>query len=184
MDDKQVAFEAMVAARDSAHWAWWTMVATISSVIISLGTLGMAFSALNTWREQELLKLKMEFKRSILELSYCLESMPPNWSYIHINLARKRLNASPDLASRIDDESQIYFKKVALKDAFNQATKAWIMCEHIFAETELETLWSRFSSEFRTYIMRGGQKYPLSSILSTMNSRLKVLQVSQSIGGK
>ncbi|WP_324286494.1 hypothetical protein RDI40_06155 [Enterobacter hormaechei] len=175
MEDKQIALEAMLAAKDSAHWAWWTMAATIFSVLISLGTLGMAFGALDTWRQQEMLKLKMEFKRSILELSYSLGNMPRSWSYIQVNQARARLNVSPELANRADDDAQIYINKIALQKAFNESMKAWIMCEHLLAETEVEHLWSKFQREFRPYIMRGGETYPLSVILESLNDKLKVL---------
>ncbi|EPF1256662.1 TPA: hypothetical protein L9220_003235 [Klebsiella aerogenes] len=175
MDEKQIALEAMLAARDSANWSWWTMAATISSVLISLGTLGMAFSALDTWRQQEMLKIKIEFKRSILELYYALESMPSNWSYMEVNRARMRLQASPELANRVGDSAQLYINKMALKEAFNEACKAWIMCEHIFSDTEVETLWRKISSEFRPYLMRGGVSYPLNVLLESLNSRLKVL---------
>lgn len=175
MDEKQIALEAMLAAKDSAHWAWWTMAATIFSVLISLGTLGMAFSALGTWRQQEMLKLKMEFKRSILELSYALDSMPNNWSYMQVNLARARLQASPELASRVGDSAQLYINKMALKEAFNDSMKAWVMCEHLFSDTEIETLWSQFRSEFRDFIMRGGATGPFSGMLHSLNSKLTVL---------
>lgn len=175
MDEKQIALEAMLAAKDSAHWAWWTMAATIFSFLISLGTLGMAFSALDTWRQQEMLKLKMEFKRSILELIYAMDSMPRNWSYHQINLARARLQASPEVANRVADPAQIYINKMALKDAFSGSTKAWIMCEHLFSETEIEVLWNKFRGEFRDYIMRGGDTNRLAGILESLNVKLKVL---------
>lgn len=175
MDEKQIALEAMLAARDSAHWAWWTMAATIFSVLISLGTLGMAFSALGTWRQQEMLKLKMEFKRSILELSYVLDTMPRNWSYIQVNLARARLQALPELANRVGDPAQLYINKMALKEAFNESLKAWVMCEYLFSETEIEILWHKFIGEYRVYIMRGGETGPLAGILESLNVKLKVL---------
>ncbi|HCR0234993.1 TPA: hypothetical protein OMS33_000925 [Enterobacter hormaechei] len=151
------------------------MAATIFSVLISLGTLGMAFSALDTWRQQEMLKLKMEFKRSILELIYAMDSMPRNWSYHQINLARARLQASPEVANRVADPAQIYINKMALKDAFSGSTKAWIMCEHLFSETEIEVLWNKFRGEFRDYIMRGGDTNRLAGILESLNVKLKVL---------
>lgn len=175
MDEKQIALEAMLAAKDSAHWAWWTMAATMFSVLISLSTLGMAFSALDTWRQQEMLKLKMEFKRSILELIHAMDSMPSKWSYHQINSARARLQAVPEVANRVDDPALIYIYKIALQDAFSGSTKAWIMCEHLFSETEIEGLWSKFQREFRDYIKRGGDTNRLAGILNSLNSKLKVL---------
>ncbi|AIR62133.1 hypothetical protein F3J34_08495 [Klebsiella sp. Ap-873] len=175
MNEQLIAFEAMLAAKDSAQWAWWTMAASIATVLISLATLGMAFTALNTWRDEEELKLKMEFKRAVLELIYALESMPEIWWYHQISIARTRLNAYPEIANRIDDDAQIYFKKQALKEAFDDATKAWLMCEHLFSDSQTDSDWTKFNDEFRPYIMRGGNKQLLSNILDSLSFKLKML---------
>ncbi|EPX2177598.1 hypothetical protein ACWXZN_004794 [Serratia marcescens] len=175
MDTDLINYETMLAAKDSAQWAWWTMAATIFSVFISLATLGMAYIALDSWREQERLKLKMEFKRTVLELSYSLDSMPDVWWFHHVNIARKRLKSYPEVANRIDDESQIYFKKQALKMAFDEASKAWIMCEHLYSNTREKELWFKFENDFRMYIIRGGEKNLLEGNISLLCSALKVV---------
>ncbi|HFQ9379769.1 hypothetical protein [Serratia marcescens] len=175
MDTDLINYETMLAAKDSAQWAWWTMAATIFSVFISLATLGMAYIALDSWREQERLKLKMEFKRTVLELRYSLDSMPESWSYHNVNIARERLKSYPQVANRIGDESEIYFKKQALKIAFDEASKAWIMCGYLYSDTQEEELWLKFNRGIREYIKTGGEKILLSRNISQLCSALKVL---------
>lgn len=175
MDSDLIAYEAMLAAKDSAEWAWWTMSAALATVFISLATLGFAYTALDSWREQEKLKLKMEFKRAILELSFSLDEIPQNWSFYQINTARARLKAYPELVNRIDDESQIYFQKQRLVDSFNDAKKAWLMCGHLFQDGIVNTEWRSFIKNFRPYIMRGGDKSDLISMINKLSSSLKII---------
>ncbi|RZK07202.1 MAG: hypothetical protein EOO84_10960 [Pantoea sp.] len=175
MDSDLIAYETMLAAKDSAEWAWWTMAAALAAVFISLATLGFAYEALNSWREQEKLKLKMEFKRAILELSFSLDDIPQVWYYNQINTAKARLKAAPELASSIGDQSEIYFKKKNLVDSFNEATKAWLMCGHLFEEEIIRTTWRQFSREFRPYIMRGGNKSSLTTLISKLGTDLKII---------
>lgn len=175
MDTDLIAYEAMLAAKDSAEWAWWTMAAALATVFISLATLGLAYAALDSWREQEKLKLKMEFKRAVLELRYSLEDIPQAWFYHQINIAKSRLRAYPELASRIGDESQIYFLKQNLVKSFDEATKAWLMCGHLLQDENVNTTWKEFSRDFRPYIMRGGSKSHLTILIDKLSADLKII---------
>ncbi|MDA8489615.1 hypothetical protein [Kluyvera sp. Awk 3] len=175
MTTEEIAHASLIAAQDSAHWAWWTMAASVAAVFISLATLGLAFSALDSWKEQERLKIKMEFKRSILELSYCLEQMPETYWYFQVNIARERIIRYPEFANRLGDPSEIYYLKQNLKVAFAEASKAWIMCGHLFSDDIIKKLWREFNKEYREYSTRGGNKNNISNIINSLCSELKVI---------
>ncbi|WP_440531012.1 hypothetical protein [Serratia marcescens] len=62
MDADLISYESMLTAQESAKWAFWGMVATWGSLVVSALTLMLAYRALTSWKEQEKLKVKQNFK--------------------------------------------------------------------------------------------------------------------------
>jgi len=175
MDANIIAFQAMLATKDSATYAFWATCASIFSTLITLATLGMAYTALDSWKEQERMKFKLSFKRAMLGLKYALDSMPNSWSYQSFKHAKQRVKIFPDLINHPEDDAQIYFRKCELVEAYNEATKEWIMCGHLFETTEIDNAWKDLANLFQNYIKMGGDKSPLMIYVNRICSDLKIL---------
>ncbi|HEJ7150540.1 TPA: hypothetical protein SMI21_001874 [Serratia marcescens] len=52
MDADLISYESMLAARDSASWAFWGMIASFCSVIATLFTAYVALKTINSWKIQ------------------------------------------------------------------------------------------------------------------------------------
>ncbi|MBP1015907.1 hypothetical protein J8628_03165 [Serratia fonticola] len=170
-----ISYETMLATRAAANSAWWSACAAIISVFTTLAALGLAFTTLESWKEQERFKVKIEFKRAILEIKYSLESMPARWTYHQVNIARARLKSNPEVANRIGDESDIFFKKQELVSLYNNASKAWVMCGHLFSEGNINEDWREFKCVYQDYILKGGETNKPQRIIDRMCAELKVL---------
>ncbi|POT58310.1 hypothetical protein C3432_10435 [Citrobacter amalonaticus] len=64
----------MLAAFESARWAYWSVIVSASAAFISLITVVVAFFALRTWRDEAIETAKREWKRSIINLIMRLTS--------------------------------------------------------------------------------------------------------------
>lgn len=64
----------MVAAFESARWAFWSVVVSTGAAFISLITAVVAFFALRTWRDEAIETAKREWKKSIINLNMRLSS--------------------------------------------------------------------------------------------------------------
>ncbi|MEH4615083.1 hypothetical protein POY37_16585 [Klebsiella pneumoniae] len=78
MDASYIAYETLVANRNAAEWAFWSMIAAFISGTASVVTLIFAYRALTTWRDQEKTKVKMEFRLAIKQLRVAFLNMPLN----------------------------------------------------------------------------------------------------------
>ncbi len=72
MDDNLISYESMLAAREAAEAAYWTMILTAAGVVASLFTLAFAIYAAKTarheissWREQQKLLQLVRLKRAV-----------------------------------------------------------------------------------------------------------------------
>ncbi|HEY3982479.1 hypothetical protein [Cedecea sp.] len=52
MDADLISYESMLAARDSANWAYWSMIAAFFSAGATLLAAIIAFLTINSWRHQ------------------------------------------------------------------------------------------------------------------------------------
>lgn len=64
----------MVAAFESARWAFWSVVVSTGAAFINLITAIVAFLALRTWRDEATETAKREWKKSIINLTMRLTS--------------------------------------------------------------------------------------------------------------
>jgi len=53
MDSNLIDFESMLAARDAADWAFWTMVVTMISVIVTFFATVIAILSIKGWKRHE-----------------------------------------------------------------------------------------------------------------------------------
>lgn len=91
--ESYISFESLVTARESAQWAYVSMIVSIISIIISLLTLIAAWRALSTWRKQERALERKNLIKAFLHYQACLVSAPEkltpkkpdNWQLHHVN---------------------------------------------------------------------------------------------------
>ncbi len=160
MNAEYISYEAMVAARDAADWAFWSMLGIWGSVLFTGGALIYANRALSTWRDQEKTKVKAEFKKSILSIRNSLIFMPIKWDRDQLVMSIKIANSDSEDAGRMASKfgpdilllSQNYKH---LLETYNAANDAWVMCEHLFFGTLIEELWHSVNAGFNEY-MKGG----------------------------
>jgi len=174
MDADLISFESMLAAKSAANWAFGSMLATIASSVIAIVTLFYAAKALNTWRKQEELKLKSEFKLAIIELTYTVEAMPDNWSHVHVNTARSILRITKDPAAHVPDQLKILYLKEDMVSAHRRALKSWLMCDQFFKKSKIEDRWEKFDKRYHQYAMKGGNKSDVLPALKSLVSEIVI----------
>ncbi|NUW63305.1 hypothetical protein HUZ94_06875 [Cronobacter sakazakii] len=74
MEIDPISAGSMVAAFESARWAFWSVVVSAGAAFISLITAIVAFFALRTWRDEAIETAKREWKKSIINLTMRLSS--------------------------------------------------------------------------------------------------------------
>lgn len=74
MEIDPISAGSMVAAFESARWAFWSVVVSTGAAFISLITAIVAFFALRTWRDEAIDTAKREWKKSIINLTMRLSS--------------------------------------------------------------------------------------------------------------
>ncbi|MGL9632054.1 hypothetical protein Q7I59_19745, partial [Escherichia coli] len=67
MDADFISFEAMLAAKDSAQWAYWGMWIALFSAITTFFAMVIGGITIFSWRKQEALKDKKAFVLSVLK---------------------------------------------------------------------------------------------------------------------
>ncbi|WP_349844440.1 hypothetical protein ABNP39_08180 [Pantoea dispersa] len=174
MDSDLISFESMIATRSAADWAFGSMLAAIISAGATIATLFYAAKALNTWRKQEELKLKLDFKLSLIELAYAIDAMPNNWSFMHVNVARNILKMIKERPGLRAEEVKIFYLKEDMVAAHRRALKSWIMCSQFFKKSRFVGVWSEFEKKYHNYEMKGGNK---SDVLPLLNSMVNDIEI-------
>ncbi|HID8210474.1 hypothetical protein [Serratia ureilytica] len=167
MDTDLISYESMLAARDSADWAFWGMIAAIVSALAMLVTLFFAYKALSTWREQEKAKVKLDFRIAIRHLRSSLLFMPLSIDPAEIEEEREQVIAKwifkdVDLiAQQIEIGEQNVQRFDELINTFDNCYSAWLATEHLFDNTDLARNWMICEDDFKKYISGESSKTPL-----------------------
>ncbi|WP_127469859.1 hypothetical protein [Klebsiella michiganensis] len=83
MDTDSIAYASMLVSKESANWAFWSMIAAaiaalaslITSVVTGLAAI-IAFKTMDTWKHQEEIKEKKILKAALVEYRNILVTMP------------------------------------------------------------------------------------------------------------
>lgn len=157
----------------------WNMISALSgcaSAIATLLTLFVALKALTTWREQEKIKVKMDFKKSIMTFKSTLILMP---EYLNIKelaeqkeaIAAKWLfNDVPLIMQDITEgESNVLqFEKFIL--SFENCSSCWVATEHLFDKHFITERWSSACSTYFDYLGGKADKHKLFDALNAVFS--------------
>ncbi|ELY4572373.1 hypothetical protein SM001_004254, partial [Cronobacter sakazakii] len=161
MGETLISYKTMIATQLNMYWAFGSMLAAITSAVATLVTLYYARKALNTWKQQEALKIMIDFKSAAVELLYTLDAMPDNWSHVHVNIARAAIDRGDINTPTKKREVEIFYLKQDMVDANRLAERRWMMCEPLLEDSKITAGWKEFQKEFWRYSVRGGNKAEL-----------------------
>lgn len=173
MGESLISYKTMVATQYSSYWSLGSMFAAIVSAIAAVTTVVIACKALNTWKQQEELKAKIEFKLALIELADVIDVMPRNWSRVQVNIARGIIERGEVPAHR-EKEVEIFYQWKDLSKANREAGKRWMLCDKLYTGTKIEEDWKKFNSELHSYKMRGGNSTQVLPILSRIIENLAI----------
>ncbi|MGM0512976.1 MAG: hypothetical protein ACQER3_09860 [Pseudomonadota bacterium] len=77
MDADTISYEAMLAAKESAHWAYVAMWATWFSGLTTLIAAIVALRAMNVWKKQERRSEKKALKTALINYRNLALTLPP-----------------------------------------------------------------------------------------------------------
>ncbi|WP_279204272.1 hypothetical protein [Obesumbacterium proteus] len=171
MDANYIVYETLVASRDAADWAFWTMLASWMSVLATIITLCFAYRALSTWREQEKIRVKLDFRIALKRLKSALLFMPLNidpkeieqereqvitkWIFKDVDLITQEIEAGEQNVKRYDELLSLY----------DNCQSSWLATEHLFDNTELAKVWMLFEEDFEKYISGVASRESLAQML-------------------
>jgi len=199
LDADMISLESMVAAKESAayalrtmlateaaaEWTFWMLVAASISAITSFVMLYYAFRALSTWREQEQLKVKVDFKKSIISMHDLLLKMPDQNLVFLSNIGRN-IKSFRAVENPVADTKELkaMYQKQALEEEFAKAEQSWAISEELFIGTKTHEDWVKFKDLYFKYAKLNKPKNGLCELLSTMQSDLVIFQPKLSLKQK
>lgn len=152
MDEKYIAYQVMVATREATNWAYWGMWATIASSLISFFTVVIAWRAIDTWKEQEKLKVKMDFKKSLMALKTECYNFPFHLDAAKVEWGIQFLNHSGPLT--VNDMAALHearkFKQ--FEKLFFYCCDSWVATEHLFLNSKISRDWSALVKSANEFI--------------------------------
>ncbi|WP_152997004.1 hypothetical protein [Pantoea ananatis] len=157
----------------------WNMVSALGGCASALATIIaviFAKKALSTWVEQEKIKVKMEFKRSLLNLKTLLVLMPDNLDVKEITEQKEALSARwlfedvPFIKQDIEDgqSNVMQFEKFIL--AVENCNACWVATEHLFDGSVISDKWSGVWNAYCDYLGGRVNKHHLFIALNDLYS--------------
>ncbi|HFR0087197.1 TPA: hypothetical protein ACHTYT_004110 [Klebsiella pneumoniae] len=141
------------------------------SAIASVITLLFARTALNTWKSQEVLKAKKDFKMALLELKFIVLWLPEDINVDHLMIGRNLIyDSSGELKSKFVEKQIKAFENYArefekFEDAMQVSARLWFACEGLFKSTDVEGLWKGVYLAYNEYTQgRKNQSYFISKL--------------------
>jgi hypothetical protein len=176
-DSAQYALRTMLATEEASNWAFWMLVMTSLGLVFSIVTLYCAFRALSTWREQEQLKVKVEFKKSLIKMHDLLVEMPEKNLTFYSNIGRniKASTFNSNIEPNVKELKSFYQKK-ALEEEFAKAEHNWAISEELFIGSKTHVDWSEFKKLIFSYTKLNTSKGGLCELLDTMKSELVIFR--------
>lgn len=107
MDADIISYESMLAAKASADFAFYTLVVTVVSLIISLITLIFAKRALYTWKKQYTEDKKIKLIEALIKFNNTLIIMPKNLNDDEDNTQKKIIIV---VMSEVHTRCMVYLK--------------------------------------------------------------------------
>lgn len=164
MSSDFISFESMLAARESANWTYWIMVATWISLVTSLGTFFLAFLALNSWKQQEKTKVKMNFKKEILNLKNVITAVPRDFRFGVVRFIK--IIDTIDDYSKDSEKLRMVLLGENIESSWRKTLDAWVMSESLLKETAVNDIWNELSEYFELFMLDQKSKEDILLVLS------------------
>ncbi|MBJ8953633.1 hypothetical protein [Citrobacter braakii] len=153
------SYASMLAARESADWAFWSMLATGGSFLVSALTLWVAIRAIHSWKKQEALKVKMDFKKSLMRLKTECYLFSGYIDVAKVNHGQQYIDVDWRLTSA-DKSAVIEAKRFnQFNQAFLNCCDSWVMTERLFTQPDVSKGWDD--------VVKGAQKFSKAEINSS-----------------
>lgn len=129
MDADLISYESMLAARDSANWAFWGMVAAFISAAATACAVGVAVRAISGWKKQE---TAQEIKN--INLSLFRFQMQVQLSRYEFNPKNKDLEEAKEAMSLLKGLDSVYECTITMhnKELQNQSSELYSELVDIF----------------------------------------------------
>ena len=131
--------------------ALFSMIGTTVSAIVSMITLFFAKTALNTWRHQEVLKSKKDFKMALLELKFVTLWQPNEIDPVQLLYSENELRTTKLLDVQINAFKGLAKEFEKLEDSMQMCARYWFATEKLFKDTDVEKLWNNIMSAYNEY---------------------------------
>lgn len=157
----------------------WNMISALggwASAIATLLTLFVAFRALTTWREQEKIKVKMEFKKALMTFKSTLILMPEYLSIKELAEQKEAVAAKwifKDVPLIMQDITEgesnvLQFESFIL--SYENCNSCWVATEHLFDKHFIAERWNAASSAYFDYLAGKVDKHKLFDALNAVFS--------------
>jgi hypothetical protein len=153
----------------------WNAVSAIGEWISALATIVALFyakKALNTWREQEKTKSKMDFKKSLMLVKNALLLMPDILSMEELAHARASIQAKWVFKNIEPIESVIQAGEGSIAEferllsAFENCSNCWVATEHLFDNSQIYDKWMDLNTYYQMYL---GGKTSKNELFDSLN---------------
>ncbi|MEK9498213.1 hypothetical protein V2H77_17425 [Photorhabdus sp. P32] len=171
MDTDLISYEAMIAAQDSARWAFYAMLGTWFSGLITLCAVIYAKKALTTWKKQEKVKVKMDFKKALIQVIDSIIYMPDWFDMSKASFGKKILTAGEAERSKHLDAIELSNQFDVLTRSMTNAHGCWIYCEHFFDGTEVVKEWENVIALVDNYIKGNAKQDDVIDALDSLSSK-------------
>jgi len=78
MTNEEMAYQSMLAAKDSSYWALGALIVSVFSSFITLFAVVVARKGLGTWKDQHITIAKAEWVASLADYAAGISYLPPN----------------------------------------------------------------------------------------------------------
>lgn len=157
----------------------WNMVSALGGCASALATIIaviFAKKALSTWVEQEKIKVKMEFKKSLLNLKTLLVLMPDNLDLKELTEQKEALSAKwlfeddPFIKQDIENGQNSVFQFDKFLLAVENCNACWVATEHLFDGSVIYDKWIDVWSAAYDYIGGRVNRHHLFTALNDLYS--------------
>lgn len=171
MVNDYISYEAMVAGRNAAEWAGWSTVVAFGSLLVSLLTLGVACKAYGVWKKQEILKIKMEFKKALMAFKTECYNSPELFNLSKAQYGQAYIDSQGNLTTNDKSAALEAIKFNNFNHAFLKCCDAWVATEHLFSSTDIEKGWNDVCELARKYVEGSATRAELQSIINELYSK-------------
>ncbi|MEN4905655.1 hypothetical protein [Rahnella bonaserana] len=87
MDENYIAYESLMLTRQATNWAFWSMIGTCASAVITFFAVFVAYKAMHAWKFQDARNDRRALKAALVSYRNTLAFLPDRMIYGHPDYA-------------------------------------------------------------------------------------------------